>query len=84
VIESFVVDRTGRGLLRLSGPQAAWFLENTVTAAIESIEEGRWAESCFLTPKGKLVSHFSVGVLPEAMWLDVDPPAGDLADWLVR
>lgn len=82
--EGVVVDRTGRGLLRLTGPQTVWFLQNTITADVEDLEPGRWRESCFLTPKGKLLSHFRVGAGPDEMWMDVDPPAGDLADWFVR
>jgi tRNA-modifying protein YgfZ len=78
------VDRTGRGLLRLTGPQRIWFLENTVTAAIEDIGDGTWRESCFLTPKGKLVAHFRVGVLADDVWVEVDPPAGDLAEWFIK
>lgn len=78
------IDRTGRGLLRLTGPQNIWFLENTVTAAIEDVLHGTWRESCFLTPKGKLVAHFRVGVLEEEIWLDVDPPAEGLAEWFLK
>ena len=82
--KGLVIDRTGRGLLRLTGPQRIWFLQNTVTADVESIGAGRSAESCFLTPKGKLVAHFRVGVAEEEVWLDIDPPADDLAEWFVR
>lgn len=79
-----VVDRTGRGLLRLSGPQAIWFLQQTVTADVDDLETGRWRESCFLTPKGKIVAHFRVGRLDDEVFLDVDPPADELADWFVK
>jgi folate-binding protein YgfZ len=73
-----------RGLLLLTGPQRIWFLQQTITADVDDLEPGRWRESCFLTPKGKLVSHFRVGVLCDDVWLDVDPPAEPLADWLAR
>lgn len=83
--EGVVVDRTGRGLLRLTGPQAVWFLQQTVTADVDDLAEGSWRESAFLTPKGKLVSHFRVGRTgADELWLDIEPPAADLADWLVR
>ncbi len=78
------IDRTGRGLLRLTGEQAIWFLQNTVTADVDDLPSGAWRESCFLNPKGKLVSHFRVGRLADEIWIDVDPPAGGLADWFVR
>jgi tRNA-modifying protein YgfZ len=83
--DGVVVDRTGRGLLRLTGPQAVWFLQQTVTADVEDLAIGSWRESAFLTPKGKLVSHFRVGRTgDDELWLDIDPPANDLADWLVK
>jgi tRNA-modifying protein YgfZ len=80
-----VIPRPDRGLLRLTGPQRIWFLENTVTNQIEGTAEGRWVETCFLDLKGKVLAHFRVGVLPEHGWLDVDPPGtADLVDWFVR
>jgi folate-binding protein YgfZ len=83
--DGVVVDRTGRGLLRLTGPQAVWFLQQTITADVEDLALGAWRESAFLTLKGKLVSHFRVGRTgDDELWLDIDPPANDLADWLVK
>ncbi len=94
--DGVVVDRTGRGLLRLTGPQAVWFLQQTITADVEDLAVGAWRESAFLTSKGKLVSHFRVGrsagrggsgglpPIEEELWLDGDPPASDLANWLVK
>lgn len=74
-----------RGLIRLTGPQRVWFLQNTVTADVESTEPGRWVESCFLEPKGHVLAHFRVGIAQEEVWLDVDPPAtAELVDWFVR
>lgn len=81
---SFAVDRTGRGLLVLTGPQRVWFLQQTITADVEDVPSGQWRESAFLTPKGKIVSHFYVGLLGDEVFIDVDPPAADLADWLSR
>ena len=77
-------DQAARGLLLVTGPQSVWFLQQTITADVEDLEPGRWRESAFLTPKGKLVSHFRVGRAADELWLDVDPPPNDLTDWLVR
>lgn len=84
--DGVVVLRPDRGLLRLTGPQAVWFLQQTVTADVENVEVGRWTESAFLTPKGKLIAHFRVGIEgPETAWIDVDPPStGELADWFTK
>jgi folate-binding protein YgfZ len=73
-----------RGLLRLTGPQRIWFLQQTITADVDDLPSGAVRESAFLTPKGKVLSHFYVGVLDEEVYLDIDPPYGELADWLVR
>jgi hypothetical protein len=73
-----------RGLLRLTGPQRIWFLQQTITADVEDVPSGEVRESAFLTPKGKVVAHFYVGVLEDEVYLDIDPPPTDLADWLVR
>jgi folate-binding protein YgfZ len=75
---------SSRGLLRLVGPQRIWFLQQTITADVEDLPDGAWRESAFLTPKGKIVSHFAVGVLGDEVYLDIDPPADALTEWLTR
>lgn len=83
--QTVVVDRPGRGLIRLTGEQRVWFLQNTVTSDVEAIAPGAWAWSLFLDHKGHVLARFRVGVLDDAIWLDVDPPAtSDLVDWFVR
>jgi folate-binding protein YgfZ len=79
-----VVDRTGRGLLRVTGLQAVWFLQQTITADVDDLPSGAWRESAFLTPKGKLLAHFRVGRVDDDLWLDVDPPHDALVEWLVK
>ncbi len=80
-----VVRRPDRGLVRLTGEQRIWFLQNTVSNDVEGVEVGDWVASCFLTTKGKVVAHFRIGVLSEELWLDVDPPGtADLVDWFTR
>lgn len=90
--EGVAIERTDRGLVRLTGPQRLWFLQNTVTADVTDVPAGRWVESCFLEPKGHVIAHFRVGVprrsdaeaQREEVWLDVDPPAAELVDWFGR
>lgn len=80
-----MVDIAGRGLLELTGPQRIWFLQQTITTDVDELPSGRWVESCFLSPKGKLLSHFRVGVLGESVWIDVDPPStAGLVEWFVK
>jgi hypothetical protein len=68
-------------LLRLTGPQRIWFLQNTITADVADVPPGRWAESCFLDPKGRLQAQFRVGVLDEEVWIASDADADKLAGW---
>lgn len=68
-------------LVRLTGPQRVWFLQNTITADVDNVPDGRWVESCFLDPKGRVQSHFKVGFLGEEIWIDAEPDAGLLATW---
>lgn len=83
--EGAVVRRPDAGLVELTGPQRVWFLQNTVTADVEDIEVGTWRGSFFLTPKGKVIAHFRVGVLEDRIVLDVEPSAtAQLVDWFVR
>jgi folate-binding protein YgfZ len=81
----WVARPSGPRLIRLTGPQRVWFLQNTITADVENVPDGRWVESCFLDPKGRVVAHFRVGFLGEEIWIDADPASGaPLADWFVK
>jgi len=72
-------------LIRLTGPQRVWFLQNTVTADVEGIEDGRFVESCFLDPKGRVIAFFRVGFLGDDIWIDANPAsAAELAEWFVK
>jgi tRNA-modifying protein YgfZ len=73
------------GLIRLTGPQRVWFLQNTITADVEDVDSGRWKESCFLDPKGRVVAHFRVGFLDDEIWIDADAAsAAQLGEWFVK
>lgn len=75
----------GPRLIRLTGPQRIWFLQNTITADVEGVAPGRWTESCFLDPKGRVVARFRVGVMEEEIWIDADPASGaGLAEWFLK
>jgi folate-binding protein YgfZ len=75
----------GPRLIRLTGPQRVWFLQNTITADVEDVPSGRSVESCFLDPKGRVVAHFRVGFLDDHIWIDADPASGaQLREWFVK
>lgn len=72
-------------LLRLTGPQRVWFLQNTITADVDDVPDRRVVESCFLDPKGRIVAHFRAGFAGEEVWIDADPAcASALAEWFVK
>lgn len=72
-------------LIRLTGDQRIWFLQNTITADVEEVSAGRWVESLFLDAKGRVQAHFRAGILRDEVWLDVEPDAGPaLAEWFER
>jgi tRNA-modifying protein YgfZ len=70
-------------LLRLTGPQRIWFLQNTITTDVEGVDSGRWVESFLLEPKGKVFAHFRVGILEDEIWLEADSSGVELAERLL-
>lgn len=69
-------------LVRLTGPQRIWFLQNTITTDVEGVDAGRWVESFLLEPKGKVFAHFRVGILADEVWLE-SQSAPDLSEQLL-
>ncbi|HEX7297422.1 MAG TPA: folate-binding protein [Solirubrobacteraceae bacterium] len=67
-----LVDRSERGKLALTGPQAKEFLTGQVTNDVESLEPGTGCYAALLTNKGKMLGDLRV--------LDVGPPTPEL--WL--
>ncbi|HLH13751.1 MAG TPA: glycine cleavage T C-terminal barrel domain-containing protein [Solirubrobacteraceae bacterium] len=63
-------DRSERGKLALSGPDAKEFLHGQVSQDILSLTPGHGAYAALLTPKGKMLGDLRV--------LDAGPPSGEL------
>src|SRR5688572_24663634 len=55
-----LVDRSDRGKLALSGPEAKEFLHGQVTNDIEGLEPGGGCYAAFLTHKGKMLGDLRV------------------------
>jgi folate-binding protein YgfZ len=71
-------------LIRLTGPQRVWFLQNTITADVEAAAPGEWIESCLLDEKGRVFAYFFVGIAEDEIWIADNPAYGArLADWFV-
>jgi folate-binding protein YgfZ len=73
-----LVDRSERGKLALTGPQAAAFLDAQVTNAVDGLEPGTGRYAALLTNKGKMLADLRVLHLapPEPeLWLDTERAA---------
>src|SRR3954466_3237955 len=67
-----VVDRSERGKLALTGPEAKAFLQGQVTNDIEGLEPGRGCYAAFLTHKGKMLGDMRVLDLGDELLLDTE------------
>src|SRR5919107_3504073 len=67
-----VVDRSERGKLALTGPDAKTFLQGQVTNDVEGLEPGRGCYAAFLTHKGKMLGDLRVLDLGDELWLDTE------------
>jgi tRNA-modifying protein YgfZ len=67
-----LVDRSERGKLALTGPEAKAFLHGQVTNDIEGLEPGRGCYAAFLTHKGKMLGDMRVLDLGDELLLDTE------------
>ena len=70
-----LVDRSERGKLALSGPDAKTFLHGQVTNDVESLEPGRGCYAAFLTHKGKMLGDLRILDAGEELLLDTERSA---------
>ena len=70
-----VVDRSERGKLALTGPEAKTFLQGQVTNDVEGLEPGRGCYAAFLTHKGKMLGDLRVLDLGHELLLDTERSA---------
>jgi tRNA-modifying protein YgfZ len=66
----FAVDRSERGKLALTGPEAKAFLQGLVSNDIESLTPGHGCYAAVLTPKGKMLGDLRVLDLGDELLLD--------------
>ena len=82
-VRAGVVDRSDRGKLRLTGPQALWFCDQLLTNQVVSLEEGSGAEALLLTPHGRITALLRLLHVDEEVLADTEPGlAGGIADFL--
>jgi len=67
-----LVDRSERGKLALTGPQAKEFLQGQLTNDIEGLTPGEGCYAAFLDHKGKMQGDLRVLDLGDELWLDCE------------
>jgi folate-binding protein YgfZ len=67
-----LVDRSERGKLALTGPQAKEFLQGQLTNDIEGLTVGEGCYAAFLDHKGKMQGDLRVLDLGDELWLDCE------------
>ncbi|HZM80205.1 MAG TPA: hypothetical protein VFC19_31100 [Candidatus Limnocylindrales bacterium] len=84
-LEEAVVDRSHRGVLRLTGPERLAFLHNLTSQHLLDLGEGQATQALILSPHGHIEHHFWVSSFEDAVYLDVEPGHLDsLRDFLVK
>lgn len=72
--ESFlIVDRSGRGKIRLTGPQRAWYLHQITTQAFEDISPGESRDAAMLTVHGRMVGFLEVVATDDSLLCHFEP-----------
>ena len=71
------VDRSDRGAVVVTGPDAWSYLQSLVSADLETIGDGQGVHSLLLTPQGKLDVDFRLLRVGDEAWLDCDPGFGE-------
>jgi folate-binding protein YgfZ len=67
-----LVDRSERGKLALTGPEAKAFLNGQVTNDVEALEPGGGCYAALLTNKGKMLADLRVLDTGAELWLDTE------------
>jgi folate-binding protein YgfZ len=68
----FAVDRSERGKLALTGPEAKSFLQGLVSNDVESLTPGHGCYAAVLTPKGKMLGDLRVLDVGDELLLDCE------------
>jgi tRNA-modifying protein YgfZ len=78
-----VVDRSHRGVIRITGQDRLSWLHSLTTAALEKLAPGSSAEALVLSPNGHVEFHLTLTDDGSAIWAHVEAAtAGPLAEFL--
>ncbi|MDQ4125066.1 MAG: hypothetical protein M3134_05635 [Actinomycetota bacterium] len=83
--ELVYADRSGRGKLRFTGPQRAWFLHQIMTQAFEDIAPGEARDTAMITAHGRMLGYLEVVATDDALLAHFEPSlAATLPDEIRR
>jgi tRNA-modifying protein YgfZ len=68
-----LVDRSARGKLRLTGAEAADYLQGQVTNDVEGLAPGSGCYAALLNHKGKMLTDMRVLRTADFIWIDTEP-----------
>ena len=78
-----LVDRSNRGVLRITGPDRLSWLHSLTTADLERLEPGQAAQALILSPNGHVEHHLTLTDDGTTLWAHVEPgTAGPLLAFL--
>ena len=78
--ECGVLDRSARGKLLITGPEAAEYLQGQLTNDVEALAPGEGCYAALLDRKGHMQADMRVlRVAPEEIWIDTEPEALEAA-----
>jgi folate-binding protein YgfZ len=68
-----VVDRSNRGVVRITGPDRLSWLHSLTTQALDGLAPGASAQALILSPNGHVEHHLTLTDDGTATWLHVEP-----------
>jgi tRNA-modifying protein YgfZ len=78
-----VVDRSNRGVVRITGPDRLSWLHSLTTQALDGLAAGASAQALVLSPNGHVEHHLTLTDDGTATWVHVEPgTAAALAEFL--
>src|SRR3984885_11395076 len=78
-----LVDRSHRGVVRITGPDRLSWLHSLTTQDLEHLTPGSTAEALILSPNGHIEHHLTLTDDGTALWAHVEPgTAGPLLEFL--
>jgi len=78
-----IVDRSNRGVLRITGPDRLSWLHSLTTQQLEGLAAGAAAQALVLSPNGHIEHHLTLTDNGTAVWVHVEPgTAPALAEFL--